>query len=180
MSDRLIALGVVARPHGLRGEVRVHLFHADSTLLLEQREVHVGPEGPSRRVISARKAAKFVILQVEGCSGRDAAEALRGVEILVPREVFPEPDSDELYLADLETLEIRSETGERLGQVEAVMTYPSVDCLRVRTEQGYREVPVLEPWLLEVNVEEGYARVADFDSLPLEPLRVGKDPGEGG
>jgi len=86
--DRWIALGVVARPHGVRGEVRIHLYNAASDVVLALREIDL--EGHGRfRVAAARRDREAVLLRLEGCSTRDRADELRGARIGVPRSALP-------------------------------------------------------------------------------------------
>lgn len=166
MSER-VPLGVVTRPHGVRGEVRVHPFNPDSKLLGELEAVWgATDEGERRMVIArARRAAKHWIVTFEGVEGREAADALRGVELRIEREALPALDEDELYLADLEGLEVRHE--ERVvGQVREVITYPSVICLVVTGPEGTRELPLVPPWVAEVDVEAGFVRCESWDDVP--------------
>ena len=169
MSDTNVPIGVVTRPHGVRGEVRVHPFNPDSTLLGELAVVW--GKGPSdateRRMVirRARRAPKHWILTFEGVQGMEAAEALRGVELSVPRDELPEPADDEVYLADLEGLEVRH--GDRVvGTVVRVITYPSVICLEVQGPDGKRELPMVPPWVAELDIEEGWVRCDSWDDVP--------------
>jgi len=166
----LIPLGAVARPHGVRGELRVHRFNPDSTLLLERESVWLRRDGDERevRVERARLHGAFVLLTLEGVRSREAADALRGAEVCVPREELPPPDEDELYHVDLIGLPAQLEDGTAVGTVSDVIRYPSVDCLAVDTEEGRREIPVLEPYVVEVDLDAGrvvLAHVDDFDPI---------------
>ncbi len=158
----LVALGAVARPHGVRGELRVHRFNPDSPVLLDRASVWLRtPDGKSEarevKVERARPHGELVLLTLEGVVGREAAEALRGHAVCSPREDLPPPDEDELYHIDLVGLSVRTESGEEIGVVSEVIRYPSVDCLLVEGADGVREIPILEPYLVDVDFE---ARVA--------------------
>lgn len=166
----LVALGAVARPHGVRGELRIHRFNPDSMLLLDRETVWLRQDGRERevRVERARLHGKLVLLTLEGVRGRDAAEALRGAEVCVPREELPPPDEDELYHVDLVGLSAVREDGTAVGTVSDVIQYPSVDCLAVDSDEGRREIPLLEPYVREVDLDAGrvvLAHVEDFDLI---------------
>ena len=164
-----VELGVITRPHGVRGEVRVHPWNPDSTLLAELESVLLLEEtGPRRvRVESARKMPKVFVLTLEGVRGVEAAEALRGVHIGVPRDELPELEEDEVYLVDLVGLAV-TQGGRRIGEVVEVLEYPSIECLRVECEDGFREIPLNRPWVEDVDLEAGEVRVGDLDDVPLE------------
>lgn len=166
--DRLIALGGIGRPHGLRGELRVHLHNPDSSLLLEVDRVWLRKDGVVRELVveSARRHGPLVLVALKGVRGRDAAESLRGWEICVPRAAFPPPDDDEVYHADLIGLRAEGLDGSPLGTVADVITYPSTTCLLVRSEAGEREVPLLPPYLERIDLDSGrvvLAHVEDFE-----------------
>lgn len=176
----LIALGVVTRPHGLRGEVRLHAHNPDSTLLLERERILLRrPDGHEAREVSleARPGPKGSLLaRIGGVDGRDAAEALRGAELLVPRGELPPTAEDEWYHVDLVGLEVRDGDGARRGEVAEVVVYPTVDCLRVVSEDGEREVPMADPWLVSVDLEAGRVVVEGLEELPPErPRRGGRE-----
>jgi 16S rRNA processing protein RimM len=164
-----VELGVITRPQGVRGEVRVHPWNPDSTLLAELESVLLLEEsGPRRvRVESARKMPKVFVLTLEGVRGFDAAEALRGVHLGVPRDELPALEEDEVYLVDLVGLAVM-QGGRRIGEVIEVLEYPSIECLRVECEDGFREIPLNRPWVEDVDLEAGEVRVGDLDDVPLE------------
>ena len=51
----------------------------------------------------------MVIATLEGVADRNAAEALKGLRLYVPKDALPEPDEDEFYHADLLGLEVVQE-----------------------------------------------------------------------
>ncbi|MBO6937275.1 MAG: 16S rRNA processing protein RimM [Deltaproteobacteria bacterium] len=167
MSTERVPLGVITRPHGVRGEVRVHPFNADSKLLGKLEAVWGANDDGERRmaIVRARRAAKHWIVTFEGVGSHEAADALRGVELRVDRDQLPDLDDDELYLADLEGLEVRYED-RRVGQVTEVITYPSVVCLVVTGDEGTKELPLVPPWVAEIDVEEGWVRCESWDDVP--------------
>ncbi|MEM9074462.1 MAG: ribosome maturation factor RimM [Myxococcota bacterium] len=168
--EDLIAVGAVIKPHGLRGEVRVHPYNPESQIWGGLKTVYLQPEGGELRpykVIRGRSAAKHAILELEGVVGRNEAEQLRGWEVSVSRDVLPPADDDEFYLVDLVGAAVVRE-GEQVGTVEKVLEYPSCLCLAVRSSDGLREVPILEPWTVRLDVDAGEVEVGPWDDLPVE------------
>lgn len=170
--ERLVALGAIGRPHGVGGEVRVHRFNPESTLLSEVDLVWLRKEGEApraARVERARVHGPHVLLVLEGVRGRDAAEALRGAEVCLPREALPEPAEDEVYHADLIGLTAVLADGSPAGEVVDVLSYPSADCLLVQGEDADREVPILPPYVERVDLDTRTVVVAHLEDL--EPIR---------
>ncbi|HRI08839.1 MAG TPA: ribosome maturation factor RimM [Nannocystaceae bacterium] len=97
-------LGVarIVAAHGIRGGVRAQLFDAGSESLEVGREVHLGEGGPLTTVVElSRVPGKDSLrLRFAGIVNRDQAEALRGVELHVDRDLLPPLAEDEFYLDD--------------------------------------------------------------------------------
>ncbi len=171
-ADELVPIGAVIKPHGLKGEVRVHPFNEASTIWSSLAEVVLrGAEGQRRvRVLRGRRAVKHAILALEGVEGRLGAEALRGLEVCVPRATLPPPGDDEFYFVDLLGAAVLDAAGgEVVGEVVDILEYPSAVCLAIRFKDGVREVPLLPRWIPEVDVEAGQVRVANIDEIPQVP-----------
>lgn len=159
-------MGVVARPHGVRGELRVHLHNRDSEVLLRVREIEL--EGRGRFVVTAaRPEREAILLHVRGCDTRDAAEKLRGLPILVPRAALPPPEPDEYYFCDLVGLAVVDPEGADLGRVEDVLEGSGHALLVVRQEARTIEVPLVDSWVVSVDISAGRIVIRDLDSLAL-------------
>jgi len=151
----LLELGVVVRPHGVRGAVKLHLYNPASTALERCPTVVLAAADGERRVAVRRllRAGEQVVLELEGVTGRDAAEALRGARVLVDRDAL-EPLADGEYLcADLVGCEVRHETGAALGTVREVFSAGASDVLVVVADDGERLIPLVDDWVLSVDLE---------------------------
>lgn len=169
-----IELGVVARPHGVNGEIRVHVFNPSSTLLEELGEVFLIAEGieePSLvEVKSARRGPKALLMRLAGVNSYEDVEALRGCVLCVPRAALPELEEGEYYHADLIGLQAFEGTA-LLGEVVDVLDYPSAECLKIERPDGFLEVPMLPRWLERVDVDAGKVHLKDLNDIPLQKDR---------
>jgi len=163
-----IVLAVVGRPHGIRGGVRARPF-SDSALLLESDTLTLRlADGGTRstRVLRAHPTGKgMLVLQLEGVSTREDAESLTGLELGVPRSALPALEEGEFYLADLPGMSVLDASGEPLGRVPDVLTYPTIDCALVQLDGRRVEIPLREPWLLDVDSTRRVIRVGDLHDL---------------
>lgn len=174
--DRWVPLAEIARPHGVRGEVRLKLFNASSDVLLEQDEVLVRlPDGEEHEVSvdKARRADDAILMKLYSVDDRDRAEELRGAHICVRRRDFPPLEEGEHYSVDLVGLEARR-AGAVLGKVIDVVAYPTLDVLAVADEGQVWEVPMTEAYLGAVDLEGGTVEVKTLDELEPVPVRKPK------
>jgi 16S rRNA processing protein RimM len=166
---RFVALAEVARPHGVRGEVRLTVFNDDSDVLLGVDEVIVHmPDGAEHEVSvdAVRKADKALLMKLHSVDDRDRADELRGAQIGLKRGDLPPLGEGEFYFCDVEGAEVRLGE-ERVGVVERVVEYPTVTALVVRQDDGKElEVPLAEPYVTRVDAGSHVVHVGSLEGLP--------------
>ncbi len=123
MQPDLILIGVVGKPHGVRGLVRVHSYAADPATL-EQYEGLLDGQGRrwSLRWCGADGVAEIRDADGKPLADRTVAQALVNTRLYVPRSSLPEPEEEEFYHADLIGMEA-FEKGLSLGRVIMVHDY---------------------------------------------------------
>ena len=151
--------GTVGRPHGLDGSFHVNDPVAD--LLSLGAVVRLGEEQLTVDRLAGHE--RRIILRLEGHASRDAADALRGTEILVGREGAPVLEEDEWWATDLEGCTVRD--GDRtVGVVTRLIALPSCEVLEVARagdpDGGELLVPLVSDAVRSVDVE---AQVIDID-----------------
>lgn len=155
MSDDPVSVGRVVKPHGIRGAVVVEgwseageRFAAGATLLVGSRLRPV-------EVLRCRAHGARWILELEGVGDRDAAEALRDVELFVDSSELPDLEGAAYWVHELQGCELSTEDGERLGTVCDVVDdrRTGQQWLEVERGSGKLLVPMVERWLVEVDVE---------------------------
>ena len=118
-----ICVGKFAGAHGVRGLVRLLSFTEDPESIFSYAPIL--DEGGSREFkIKFKSAAnKHFIAMVDGVNDKEAADALRGVSIYIPRDVLPETKDNEFYDADLIGLKAVDENGVDRGSVLGIYDY---------------------------------------------------------
>jgi 16S rRNA processing protein RimM len=129
-------VGRVAGAFGVRGEIRITPFTADPGSLLDYRLLLREDGAAGLTLTSGRLAPNGLIARAREVETREAAEALKGLALFIPRSRLPPPDEDEFYLADLVGLNVVSPAGEPLGQVKAVSNFGAGDLLEIAPADG--------------------------------------------
>lgn len=146
-----VRAGRVSSPHGLDGSVKV----ADPipALLVAGAEVLVGDV--ATKLVRRSGTDQKPIVRFQGCDSREAAEALRGSEIRVPRDVAPELGEGEFWTVDLIGLRAVDGTDD-VGEVVEVIGLPSCEVLEVERTDGARiSVPLVSDAVRHVDVDGG-------------------------
>jgi 16S rRNA processing protein RimM len=120
--------GRVGRPHGLDGSF--HVVAADPEL---ERDAY-WVDGAARKVARRAGTSDNPILRLEGSSTRDDAEALRGSELMVPRDEV-ELGEGEYWASDLEGCTV-VDGDVQVGFVRRMSALPSCEVLEVDRPDG--------------------------------------------
>ena len=153
----MILVGRVAGGFGVRGEVRITTFTEDPLSLARYGALKREDGSDALRVKTVRAAKDGVIARVDGVESKEAADALRGLHLYVPREALPEPADDEFYLADLIGMRVEDTSGAALGVVAAVQNFGAGDMLEIDKGDGTPTwyLPFTRDAVPEVRVAEG-------------------------
>ena len=130
--DDLVQVGYVSGAYGVAGWVRVKPFSDDADALLSVKTWWV--DKPALQDVDVKQVKSHggdVVAQLVGVVGRDAAEALKGAAVQVPRSHFPALSDDEFYWSDLIGLTVLNLQGECLGQVHDMMSNGPQSILRI-------------------------------------------------
>jgi 16S rRNA processing protein RimM len=126
------------------GEVRLKLFSDD----LERYGVFVA-DGQTLTLKTLRPGPNGAVARFAEINDRNAAEALRGVTLTIPRSALPPLAEGEFYHADLIGLPCFVEAAE-IGLAVAVENFGAGDILEVERADGAR---FMVPVALAVTVE---------------------------
>jgi 16S rRNA processing protein RimM len=156
LADPLVVMGVIGKPHGVRGLVRVNAFTAEAQALADYAP------------LTSRDGRQFALEWVSGnvaqlseiiagkarqITDRNEAERLVNTELLLPRSKLPEADEDEFYLADLIGLAAVGQDGKTLGTIAAVHDYGGGTSLEIMP--GSMVVPFTKAAVPEVDIAAG-------------------------
>jgi len=170
-SKHTLVVAQVTAPHGIRGGLRAKLHDPKSTSLAVGRPVQLGAGGPAVVIesVSPVPGRDFVRLQLAGVRSRDAAEALRGCDLIMDRSLLPPLEEDEFYLADAVGLPVeRLVDGvvQSLGTIVGLTSNGAQDLFEIEWSSGSGSGSgKRKRWLMPV--------VPHFiESLDAERLRV--------
>jgi 16S rRNA processing protein RimM len=131
MTDGWLSAGRVGRAHGLDGSF--HVTRPRATLLVLGGPLRVGSD--DHEIVRRAGTDERPIVRVDRVDSREAVEALRGADLLVPRSAAPALDEDEYWPEDLEGCAV-TDGDVAVGVVKQLIGYPSVDVLEVERPDG--------------------------------------------
>jgi len=145
---RYLSIGEVVRPHGVRGELRVRILTEYPERLHLHTHFYLADPDFTEKVYRyaverIRLRRDVLLLKLEGCNSRTAAEALRGMLVQIPLEDAVPLEEGEYYLFQLLGVDVETEQGEWLGRVVEVLETGANDVYVVRGPRGEVLVPAI-------------------------------------
>lgn len=155
----LVAIGEIARAHGLRGEVRVtpltdhpERFERVTECVLWDA---TRDERETRRITTARRHGDALLLTFAGCGSPEDAQALVGRLIALPRsEALPPPDGS-FYPWQLEGARVTTEDGRLVGRLTGIEQSGAQDLWVVAGEGREHLIPAVPDIVIDVDVAAG-------------------------
>lgn len=166
--EEILQVGVIASPHGLKGEARVFPTTDDVRRFKKLKDVllETGEKKLTLAIENVKFSGQFVILKFKGLDNISDIEKYRGMGLYVTRDKAVRLRRDEYFIADLTGLSVRTEDGANLGTLTHVISTGANDVYAVQME-GDREVliPAIKECILDVDIEGGLMTVHLLDGL---------------
>ncbi len=166
--QEFVTVGILGRPHGVRGQIKCHPETYDLNRHKLLKEVFVRKsekDEPKQLTITASSlAGKDWILKFEGFDAPETVACLTNSELLIPEEErLPLPEGM-YYYSDFPGYKVLLENGEEVGEVEECMELPSVKAFQVNFHNGSNAlVPWIDDCVLAIDTEnETITCNADF------------------
>ena len=175
MTVRWVEVGVVGRPHGVKGELHILFHNPDTTLaapgieLASRSKDKAEVESAQTELIiqRVRETPKGWLIFFEGVGRREAAAALTNQRLFVRRDSLPDLEDGELYQTDLVGLIATSGDGEVLGTIAGFFDNGAHDVIVIRREDGDEIfLPFLSENLIECDLAEGSVTLEVPDGIP--------------
>ena len=157
-ADRYLLIGKVGKPHGLHGEVRLHLYSGQPENVVSYSHLVLvsttGRLSPSLQVVTCRVKGKTAIVGFESIMGRESAEGLVGMGVLLDRQDLPKGADGELYWYQLDGLQVLTSDGRTLGRVQKIFSNGAQDILVVGEGNQEFLIPILDSIIVRRTDEE--------------------------
>ena len=162
-----IEVGRITDAWGVKGWFKVQPHSAAPEALFSSKCWYLQPAERGAKTFTgtvllpirqAKDHSDTVVAWAQGIDDRDAAEALRGARVFVPRSSFPSTTEDEYYWVDLIGLAVVNREGVALGTVrELLSTGPQTVLVLAYEQDGKaqeRMIPFVSAFIDKVELAE--------------------------
>ncbi len=162
-NTRYIPLGVVGRPFGLKGEVKLKPYNPYTTWFDNAKGIWVRRDERAEPdyypLIRCRGHKGFILLTLEGIRDRDDAERLKGMQAVSPEEKLESLSEDEYYWFQLIGLTVEDTSGNHVGEVVRMEPtaphFDGNDVFVVSSDKGEILIPASDPPVKHISTSEG-------------------------
>ncbi len=139
----------ISAAHGLRGEVKLACTLENPDDIARYNPLKT-KQGKSYNVRITGHTKDHLMVAIDGITDRNAAEALRGIELYAETSKLPPKSDDEYYIQDLIGLSATLEDGTEIGKVTAIHNYGAGDILEIKTANDELLLPFIAPFVGEI------------------------------
>jgi 16S rRNA processing protein RimM len=164
-AGRRVLVGRIVGLYGVQGWLKIESWTEPRTRIFDYQPWLLAAPGAQAEIKGAkgRPQGKGLVAHLPGVDDRDAAQALVGSDIHVPREALPPPAKDEYYWVDLEGLEVVTTEGAALGRVSHLFATGANDVMVVRDGERERLIPFVQGSYVRSVDLSGGRMVVDWD-----------------
>jgi len=159
--DKLVKIGKIAKPHGVRGTLKVLPLTDDKTRYNKLKKIYIQTRHGIKEfdILAVRYQDKFVLLDLVGIETMTEAEGYIGNYIAIEKKDRMPLDENTYYIEDLIGLNIYEEE-TYLGKLTDVMQPGSNDVYIITLEDGKELLlPAIKSVILEVDIDLGLMKV---------------------
>lgn len=156
-TEKFLECGKIINTHGVKGTVKAESWCDSPYVLAELERVYTEENGKPReyKVIKASVFKQFVLFELDGVLGMDAALAMKNKILYASRDDIELEDGD-FFIADLIGLSvIDSDSGKEYGRITDVINTGASDIYVIKTPKGEAMIPAVEEFVKEIDLEKG-------------------------
>lgn len=159
--DKWVKIGKIAKPHGVRGTLKVLPLTDDKTRYNKLKKVYIQTRHGIKEfdILAVRYQDKFVLLDLVGIETMTEAEDYIGNYLVIDKKDRMPLHENTYYIEDLIGLDVY-EKDVYLGKLTDVMQPGSNDVYSITLEDGKELLlPAIKSVILEVNIDLGLMKV---------------------
>lgn len=156
MKSEVVCVGIIAKPVGIKGQVKIHPYTTSPASLLSYKELFLS-DGSKICLLNPKVNEKGdIITFIEGVGDRNVAELIRLKNLFVAKNELPDLGENEYYLDDLSGLTVFGTRKQIIGKVLSALDYGAGAFLDIKLSENGKlaTLPFNKTTVLNVNLNE--------------------------
>ena len=150
----LIAIGKIAKPVGIRGELKIIPLTDDLNRFSDLRTVMTGATAErvvERPIVHVRISAQHVVAALDGISSVEEAELLKNDFVFIPEDQKKLPREGQYFIDRIIGCTVEAEDGTVVGILADVLKLPANDVWVVRSDEKEILIPAVKEFIESVD-----------------------------
>jgi 16S rRNA processing protein RimM len=151
----LFVFGEIVKTRGLKGCLKALSFLESPDILEGLDFIYLESRSGQKSQYKIKKidpAGKFLFIELKDISDVDAAQALVGFKLLLPRSLLDVLPADEYYWSDIIGLDVYTPESRHLGRIVSVFPTGSNDVYICRGDDGEILIPAIADVIVNVDL----------------------------
>lgn len=170
MDNRLeyFKIGKIVTTRGLKGELKVYSHTDEIERFLDLDYFYIGKDRESKYYIDKASiiSNNMAVIKIKGFDTVESIQKLISKFMFVDRENSYKLDEDEMFIVDMIGMEVKTESGDIIGELTDVLQYTANDVYVVKSKEGKEYlIPATYEIVPEINQEENYIIVKPIAGL---------------
>jgi 16S rRNA processing protein RimM len=158
-TPRLIPVGKIVRPHGVRGAVKVYPYGESLEVQEAGAKVFLQPDSkakqPELTIAGLSPQQKMLVVKFAELNSKDEALVVAGAEVFLPEDRLPPPSEGEYYHFQLIGLAVETLQGKEIGTLCRILETGDADVYSIDFKGREILIPAVEGVIVEVDLERG-------------------------
>ncbi len=163
-----ISIGIIAKAHGVKGEVVVVPITDDLQQFEKLKQVSLKDHQREREFIAIERVRILsgrIIIKFENIDDRDSALKLRGLSVDKRSAECEALPPDEYYIFDLIGLKVKTTEDVWLGEITDVLSLPANDIYVVQDGAKEYLIPAIKDVVKKIDLEGEHILIEPLDGL---------------
>lgn len=154
--QKYLETGKIINKRGLKGELKIMPYCDSPQVLCSLENVYLDKDGTEKKkVLSAKVYKEFVYLILEGVSGPEDADRMRGKVLYADRDDIDIPEGRD-FVADLIGLDVIDvDSGEKYGVITDIFNAGATDIIEISDGRNIYLMPNVDEMVIETDLQRG-------------------------
>ena len=145
----LVPLGILIKPHGLKGYISCRLFNKESKVLKKNTKIYFNKDLDSFLIIELiAHNSNNRLIKFTGIDSRSIIEKYKNLIFYIDRNDLPKLYGNENYFVDFIGCELFDQYKQRVGMVKDIIHIKNNDILIFDNHQGEKMLPFAKDLIL--------------------------------
>jgi len=167
-SEKLLLVGKVIKPHGVKGLISVWSYartiesflYSDTVFFKQEHQ-----EPVKYTVLDVSPHKNRFLMRIKGVESFEDAKSLRGSDILVDKKHLVKNSDDEYYWFELINMKVYLDSGKYMGVIKGILPTGSNDVYVVKQDDSEFLIPAIHDVVKKIDLNKGEMIIRAIDGL---------------